>query len=56
MLLTDVYHVPTPISLVVIIGILAVAVIASIRAERNGVTPPGVQEERDVTAPPEGWG
>jgi tellurite resistance protein TerC len=56
MLLTDVYHVPTPVSLAVIIGILAVAVIASIRAERSGVPHPGVQDEREVTAPPEGWG
>jgi tellurite resistance protein TerC len=35
MLLTDVYHFPTPVALGVIIGTLAVAVLASIRAERR---------------------
>ncbi|MEY2591427.1 MAG: tellurite resistance protein TerC, partial [Acidimicrobiaceae bacterium] len=35
MLLTDLYHFPTPVALGVIIGTLAVAVLASIRAERR---------------------
>ena len=33
MLLTEVYHFPTPLSLVIIIGVLAVAVVASLRAD-----------------------
>ena len=56
MLLADVYHVPTPVSLLVIIAILAVSVIASIRAERKGVTPPGADQGADVPAPPEARG
>jgi tellurite resistance protein TerC len=35
MLLTDLYHFPTPVALGVIVGTLAVAVLASIRAERR---------------------
>jgi tellurite resistance protein TerC len=35
MLLTDLYHFPTPVALGVIIGTLAIAVLASIRAERR---------------------
>jgi tellurite resistance protein TerC len=33
MLLTEVYHFPTPLSLVIIIGVLALAVLASVRAD-----------------------
>jgi tellurite resistance protein TerC len=35
MLLTDVYHFPTPIALGVIVFTLTIAVLASIRAERR---------------------
>jgi tellurite resistance protein TerC len=41
MLLTDVWHVPTWLSLSVIIGVLTVAILASVRSERRGVTPQG---------------
>jgi tellurite resistance protein TerC len=38
MLLLDVVHVPTPLSLAVVVTILAVAVVASLRATRPAVT------------------
>jgi TerC family integral membrane protein len=41
MLLTDVWKVPVWLSLVVILGTLGVAVLASLRTERTGHVPPG---------------
>jgi tellurite resistance protein TerC len=55
MLLTDVYHVPTALSLLVIIGILAIAVIASVRADRKGVSEPGARAG-GAASPPEDRG
>jgi len=47
MLTADIFHVPITISLAVVAGVLAIAVIASLvrrRRERAGTTPPGQQE------------
>ncbi len=52
MLLSDVVHVPTVVSLVVIIGVLAGAVVASVRLASSRVTPRGV-EANGVTGGPE---
>jgi tellurite resistance protein TerC len=53
MLLSDVYHLPTWASLLVIITVLAVAVVASVRADRRGVTHPGVPTAEELGAPRE---
>ena len=46
MLLTDVYHFPTWASLLVIVGVLTVAIVASLRSERT-------DEDEDTKAPEE---
>jgi tellurite resistance protein TerC len=53
MLLTDVFHTPTWVSLLVIIVILAISVVASVRADRRGVAHRGARAEGAVTVLPE---
>ena len=53
MLLTDVVHVPTVVSLLVIIGILATSVVASVRFAEGRVTPLGVAPNGAPVGPEE---
>ena len=53
MLLTDVYHLPTWASLLVIVSVLTAAVIASVRADAIGVRHRGIATGDDLGASPE---
>jgi len=52
MLLLDVYHIPTWLSLTVIALVLTVTIWASLRAERNDEPPPGGKGDPSVRVPP----
>jgi tellurite resistance protein TerC len=53
MLLSDVVHVPTVVSLPVIIGVLVVSVVASVRSPEAGVSPRGAEHSGTAIAPRE---